>query len=91
MHFAQNRIDQTSRRALAREFDQFHTIPYRGVRGNPVEIAELKDAHAKREAYIQVKLSAAASGKKIDQEIELRLPAEAPEYNGFGQGGIAGG
>ena len=59
----------TNRRAerLWALLDQFDALGHRGVRGNAVEIAQLKDAHAERDADFFVELLFAA-GNVLDQK-----------------------
>src|SRR5581483_11241445 len=59
------------------------------VRGNPVQIAKLKNAHAKRDANFLVELELFASREMLDQVVQLRLMPEASKRDAFGQREIA--
>ncbi len=50
---------------------------------NPVEIAQLKNAQAQRDADFQVQFGLRASREMGDQEIELALVPEAAEVLAF--------
>ena len=68
--------------------DQVDAFGHRGVRGDPVQIAQLKDAHAQRNAHHVVELGLLAAGEEFDQVVQLRLIPQAAEHDAFGQSQI---
>ena len=71
--------------------DQFHAFLDRRVRRDSIQIADLVDAHAQGDADFRIQLALGASGIMSDQEVELRLIAEAAEYDRLGERGVSGG
>ena len=69
--------------------DQLDAFGHRGVRRDAIEIAQLKDAHAERDAHFVVELGLLAAGEDVDQVIQLRLISQAAKYDAFGQCEIA--
>jgi hypothetical protein len=57
--------------------------------GNPVQMPYLENSHSQREAHFLIQLRLCPSGKMLDQIVELNLPAQTPENNGFRQPCIA--
>ena len=70
-------------------FDQFNALGDCGVRRDPVQVAQLKDAHAERDADLVVELELLAAGEILYEVIELGLIPQAAQDDAFGQGEIA--
>ena len=66
IYFAQHRIDKSRGGAFVRLFHQLDAFGDRGVGGDAVEIAKLKDAHAERDADFVVELGLFAAGEEFD-------------------------
>ena len=87
---AQDRVGETGRRTLSRALDQLYAFMNRGMRGDTLQIAQLVDAHAQRNADFQIEARGAAARIVLDQEIELRPKAQYAESDLRGEAGIAG-
>ena len=72
-----------------RPLHQFHAVLDGGVRRNALQIADLVDAHAQRDAHLEIELARPA-GMVLDQEIELGAVAQHAEDDLRRQPGIAG-
>jgi len=87
IRLSQNRVHQACCRRSAKTLHQLDAFADRGVRGDPIEIAQLVNAHAERDADFEFRLTWDAAG---DEVIELGLVAEASVDNFRSQARVAG-
>ena len=69
--------------------DQVDAFGHRGVRRDPVEITQLEDAHAERDAHDVVELELFSAGEALYEVIQLCLISQATQDHAFGEGEIA--
>lgn len=86
IRFSQNRVDQACCRRSAKTLHQLDAFADGGVRRDAIEIAQLVDAHAERDADFGLGGTWNAAG---DQVIELGLVAKASEDDFGGERGVA--
>ena len=86
---AQQGVDESRGGGFVRALHQFDAVLDRGVRRNALQVANLVEAHAQRDAHLGIELARAA-GMVLDQVIELGAIAQHAEDDLRRQSGVAG-
>ena len=89
LRLAQHGVHQARGGALGSPLHQFDALGHGGVSRNPLQVAQLVDAHAKSQAHFQVQAGGPAAREAMDQEIQLRLAPQRAEDDFVRQTGVA--
>ena len=76
---AQHRVDHADRERSVRAH-QFDTLAERGVRGDTVEMEELKSAEAESDFDRRRELHIGSLEERANARVEGNLPAQDPKY-----------